>query len=106
MKKIIRNKHNPYEYNPEKPDTHEEFELKQTDHDEEIILAGVSPGWEQICNETQFKREKPRCPEVIRKQAGDESYDICGLNTKACLIEHGLNECDTYNEFLKEEDNE
>ena len=45
----------------------------------------------------------PDCPEVQHKRAGDESYDICGTNTKPCVIEHGLYECETYNLFLKEE---
>lgn len=42
------------------------------------------------------------CPEVRHKRAGDESYDVCDLNGKACLIEHGLYECDYYNEYLEE----
>ena len=49
-------------------------------------------------------KDKPRCPEVITKQAGDESYDICRLNTKPCLIEHGLYECEYYEQFLTEEE--
>ena len=44
------------------------------------------------------------CPEVRHKRAGDEAYDICNLNTKSCLIEHGLYECDYYNDYLKEKE--
>ena len=46
--------------------------------------------------------EKPNCPEVIHRRVGDETYDICDLNTKPCVIEHGLYECETYNEYLEE----
>ena len=42
------------------------------------------------------------CPEVRHKRAGDESYDICALNGKACLEEHGLYECEYFNNYLKE----
>ncbi|KKN60081.1 hypothetical protein LCGC14_0535500 [marine sediment metagenome] len=45
----------------------------------------------------------PDCPNVQHKRVGDESYDICETNTKPCVIEHGLYECETYNLFLKEE---
>ena len=44
-----------------------------------------------------------RCPYIIRKQAGDESYDICELNTKSCLEEHGYYTCDIWEEIKKEE---
>lgn len=50
---------------------------------------------------TAFK-EPERCPHVIRKLAGDESYDICEINMKSCLIEHGLYECEIYDEWGKE----
>ena len=43
-----------------------------------------------------------RCPHIIRKRVGDESYDICDLNTKSCLIEHGLYECETWNKIQEE----
>jgi len=42
------------------------------------------------------------CPEIRHKRANDEVYDICNLNGKRCLIEHGLYECDFYDYFLKE----
>ena len=42
------------------------------------------------------------CPEVRHKRAGDESYDICKLNEKPCLIEHGLYECPLFNKYLEE----
>ena len=41
----------------------------------------------------------PDCPDVRHKRAGDETYDICGLNDKGCLLEAGL-ECEYYNEFV------
>ena len=48
-----------------------------------------------------------RCPHIIRKRAGDESYDLCELSDrpsglKSCLIEHGLYECETWEEIKKE----
>ena len=46
--------------------------------------------------------EEAKCPYIQRKQAGDETYDICVLNTNFCLIEHGY-ECETWNK-IKEED--
>ena len=39
------------------------------------------------------------CPHIQRKRADDETYDICELNTKPCLIEHGHYECETWNEI-------
>jgi len=42
------------------------------------------------------------CPEVVHKQAGDESYDICNLDSHQCGEEHGYG-CDIYNEHLQEE---
>jgi len=43
-----------------------------------------------------------RCPHIQRKLAGDEAYDICEINTKPCVIEHGLYECETWEEIQKE----
>ncbi len=43
-----------------------------------------------------------RCPHIIRKLAGDETYDMCELNDKICLIEHGIYECETWDEIQKE----
>ena len=51
---------------------------------------------------TLTKFDWPECPEVRRKRAGDESYDICNLNTKSCLIEHGLYVCPYYENYLEE----
>ncbi len=53
--------------------------------------------WQEECE--RYGVEPGRCPHIIRKRAGDESYDICELNTKACLIEHGLYECEIWNEI-------
>ena len=61
-----------------------------TDHYEEHLRAGVMPG------------NLERCPHIIRKRVGDESYDICDLKGKSCLIEHGLYECETW-EVIKRE---
>lgn len=41
------------------------------------------------------------CPHIIRKSAGDETYDICEINTKGCLLEGG-SECETWNEIREE----
>jgi len=50
------------------------------------------------------KYQDKECPEVRHKRAGDETYDICDLNGKRCLIEHGY-ECEYYNDYLKEVEN-
>ena len=47
-------------------------------------------------------KEEDKCPHIIRKRVGDESYDICELRGKSCLIEHG-GECETWNEIQQEE---
>ena len=39
------------------------------------------------------------CPYIQRKLAGDETYDICEINGKPCLIEHRLYECEIWNEI-------
>ena len=44
---------------------------------------------------------KPECPHLRKKPAGDETYLHCDLVDKWCLLE-GNNECEEYNEFLKE----
>lgn len=46
--------------------------------------------------------KEQECPHIQRKQAGDETYDICELNSKPCLIEHGLYECETWNGIKRE----
>lgn len=46
---------------------------------------------------------RTECPELIKKAAGDEVYYFCNIVDKPCLLEYG-NSCETYNEFLKEED--
>lgn len=38
-----------------------------------------------------------RCPEVVSKRVGDESYDQCRLNGKPCN-----GECEIFNEYLIE----
>ena len=48
-----------------------------------------------------FARDN-ECPHIRRKLANDETYDICELNTKFCLIEHGLYECRIWNIIKKE----
>ena len=46
-----------------------------------------------------------KCPHIIRKRAGDETYDLCELTERPsgriqpCLIEHGLYECKTWEEI-------
>ena len=47
--------------------------------------------------------QEGECPEVRHKSAGDESYDICDLNGKLCLLEEGFCECEYFNDYLKEE---
>lgn len=43
-----------------------------------------------------------RCPNIITRRAGDESYDMCSEADKECLIQHGHYECETWNEIQKE----
>ena len=43
-----------------------------------------------------------RCPHIIRRLAGDETYDLCELNSKSCLIEHGQYDCEVWAEIQKE----
>ena len=43
-----------------------------------------------------------RCPYIIRRQAGDESYDTCELDTAFCLTEHE-HYCTIWEEIKKEE---
>ena len=45
-----------------------------------------------------------KCPHIIRKSAGDETYDICEINSKRCLIEHGIYKCEIWDEIQKEEE--
>jgi len=52
--------------------------------------------------ESLQQQKLSRCPEIIRKLAGDETYDICNLNDKPCLIEHGLYECEEWNQIQAE----
>ena len=47
-------------------------------------------------------KDKPDCPEVRHRRAGDESYDWCDVADKYCLIQHGTLECEIYNDYLKE----
>lgn len=56
---------------------------------------------ERIRKQLEDRRAK-ECPHIIRRSAGDETYDICELNTKACLIEHGLYKCETWEEIQDE----
>ena len=50
---------------------------------------------------------KERCPHIIRKSAGDESYDLCERTErpsgriKPCLLESG-DECETWEEIKRE----
>lgn len=75
---------------------------------EEYERAGVMPSnLEKPESRSEYfealqEQKLSRCPHIIRKLAGDETYDICGLNTKACLIEHGIYECYTWKEIQKE----
>lgn len=43
-----------------------------------------------------------KCPFIITKPAGDESYDICRFLGERCKIEHG-GECETWDLIQKEE---
>lgn len=50
-----------------------------------------------------FIAREDECPHIIRKSAGDETFDFCEINDKFCLKESG-SECDIYNEWLKEKE--
>lgn len=43
-----------------------------------------------------------RCPYNIRRGAGDETYELCDLNHKSCLIEHGIYKCEIWEEIQEE----
>ncbi len=47
-------------------------------------------------------KQEERCPYIARRQSGDETYDLCDLNHKACLIEHGLEKCEIWEEIQQE----
>ena len=73
--------------------------------EQELILPKQEGGEIKIrCEYFEALKEQKlsRCPHIIRKLAGDETYDTCGLNTKSCLIEHGLYDCETWEEIQKE----
>lgn len=42
-----------------------------------------------------------QCPYIQKLRAGDESIDMCEINSKYCLLESSLS-CDTYQEYLLE----
>lgn len=44
---------------------------------------------------------KPRCPYAHTRLAGDETYEVCEINGKFCLLESG-DVCETYEETLAE----
>lgn len=45
----------------------------------------------------------PECPHMRKKSAGDETYAICDLVDKWCLLEGG-DDCEEYKNFLEEEE--
>lgn len=56
--------------------------------------------WQEQCE--RYGVEPGRCPHIIRKRAGDESYDDCKFLGIRCMIEHGHYECETWNEIQGE----
>jgi len=46
--------------------------------------------------------DKPRCPNLIVQVADDEAYYWCNLNDHACSGEYSGEECEEYEDFLKE----
>lgn len=52
-----------------------------------------------------------KCPYAVVKRAGDESYTLCELTLRpsgriqGCVLEGGY-DCEEYNEWLKEEEDE
>ena len=49
------------------------------------------------------KQKEADCPEVRHRRVGDETYDICDLTGRNCLLEHGLYECAFFLDFLSKE---
>ena len=41
------------------------------------------------------------CPYIQRKLAGDETYDLCEITGKLCLLGEDLN-CETWNEIKED----
>lgn len=50
-----------------------------------------------------MSKTQEQCPYTQRISVGDESTNICEINTKPCLLEENL-PCGTYQEFLQEGD--
>ena len=46
--------------------------------------------------------DKPKCPYLKETLVGDESYTLCTMVDKWCLLEGGLS-CDIYEEWLAEQ---
>ena len=49
---------------------------------------------------------KPECPSLRKKAAGDETYYFCDINDHPCLVEYHDDECEEYNDFLMESEDE
>ena len=50
-------------------------------------------------NNMDDKRLDEKCPHIRTLRGGDETQDICDLVDKWCLIEHGLYECEIWDEI-------
>ena len=85
------------------------LEIKQAD---QILSYLREQGWREVDPEKLpviSRQERmvanPECPGQIKTAVGDEIYCICNFNVKPCLVEYG-NDCENYNEFLKEKTTE
>jgi len=50
----------------------------------------------------QDNKATERCPNLIAKSAGDETYYFCDINDHPCLREYGDDICEEYEEIMKE----
>lgn len=81
------------------------YEAEQAWGDEQSHLASEGAAAEADAlarnEEEAMTNIQERCPSIRRIFAGDESTDICEINTKSCLLESNL-PCEIYQEFLLE----
>ena len=51
------------------------------------------------------QEERPDCPAISHRRAGDKYYDVCVINDMRCLHQDGYR-CDTYEAWLSNKEKE